>query len=431
VKRLLLTLLVPAGVLLVDRLPLPGVHPEVLGPYIRDAGPILSLFNLGLNPAISAALAVEVAALVVRRWRPLRHAGPEGRARLAFAALVVTIVLASVQAFSIDRWMLRSSWQLPFGMSPLPETAAGRLVVLASIVTGAVILVGIARGLTRHGLGGGFSILIAALAIPKIAHDLDASLGSRAFYDGEIRRALTLPALGVLALAFATASRRAGVAGAARRTALPAPSSTILPFSIAIALVSLRPQLRTFGVELPALWSDPRVQALVLVALTIALAWLFARPALLVPLWRRAGVVADTDAPSSARALFRRGAVVSVVYVIALGALFFEGSRARVVLDVAGALTVLCVMLDVAGEWQFRRAHAEVVGVWPEHRLYAVEPALARLDEAGIAAFPRGLRHRALLGFIGPYVPVELLVPVERAEEARALLETVLGAEPR
>ncbi len=60
------------------------------------------------------------------------------------------------------------------------------------------------------------------------------------------------------------------------------------------------------------------------------------------------------------------------------------------------------------------------------HRVYAVEPALAALAAAGIPAFARTRHFRALSHFFGPYAPIEILVPLERAAEADALCANVV-----
>jgi hypothetical protein len=43
-----------------------------------------------------------------------------------------------------------------------------------------------------------------------------------------------------------------------------------------------------------------------------------------------------------------------------------------------------------------------------------------------LAGIPRALRHGALLSFWGPYVPVEVLVPAPRGEEAQARLRALM-----
>ncbi len=80
------------------------------------------------------------------------------------------------------------------------------------------------------------------------------------------------------------------------------------------------------------------------------------------------------------------------------------------------------VVLDVGKEWRFRRSHDDLVRVWPVHRVYAVQPAQQALHAAGIPAFARGLHHRTLLQFFGPYVPIALLVPAAKAAQAERIV---------
>jgi len=92
---------------------------------------------------------------------------------------------------------------------------------------------------------------------------------------------------------------------------------------------------------------------------------------------------------------------------------------------------LLCtgIALDLFEEWGFRCSHGALLGVWPVHRVYAVQPALEALEAAGIPAFPRGLHHRTLLQFLGPYVPVTLLVPIDKVEEAERIVRARLVPE--
>src|SRR4029079_1028316 len=74
--RLGYTLLVPIGVFLLARISLPGVDPAVVGWVLAaasrpsfDATSPIGIFSVELNPIFSAALLVEVLALVIPRWR--------------------------------------------------------------------------------------------------------------------------------------------------------------------------------------------------------------------------------------------------------------------------------------------------------------------------------------------------------------------------
>jgi len=52
------------------------------------------------------------------------------------------------------------------------------------------------------------------------------------------------------------------------------------------------------------------------------------------------------------------------------------------------------------------------------------------LAEAGVAWHARARRHRALLYFFGPFIPVEILVPEAQANAAQGALEPLRATSP-
>jgi hypothetical protein len=90
------------------------------------------------------------------------------------------------------------------------------------------------------------------------------------------------------------------------------------------------------------------------------------------------------------------------------------------------------VLLDVIAEARALRRHGPLVAVWPEHRVRAVDEALSVLERAGIPALARSVHHRTLWHFFAPFIPIQLLVPAARGEEASRLLhEHFLAPEDR
>lgn len=61
------------------------------------------------------------------------------------------------------------------------------------------------------------------------------------------------------------------------------------------------------------------------------------------------------------------------------------------------------------------------------HAPHVVAPVLAALDKAGIRAHARGLHHRTLLQFFGPYVPIGIFVSPSDEDRARGVVQSVLG----
>jgi hypothetical protein len=97
------------------------------------------------------------------------------------------------------------------------------------------------------------------------------------------------------------------------------------------------------------------------------------------------------------------------------------------VLNVLFLAMATAVVLDIAAELQARTRMGDAEAVWPEHRLYAVDAALATLEDAGIPAFARSAYHRALWHFFAPHIPIQILVPSARVREASTLLHERLG----
>src|SRR5205814_9072088 len=96
VGRVAWTLGIAAAVTWLEfRVPLPSVAWRELDPSRRAR---LGLFALGLEPALSAFVVVEMLALFVPGWTALRVGGPGERARLTRVALGVTLVLGVLQA---------------------------------------------------------------------------------------------------------------------------------------------------------------------------------------------------------------------------------------------------------------------------------------------------------------------------------------------
>jgi hypothetical protein len=111
----------------------------------------------------------------------------------------------------------------------------------------------------------------------------------------------------------------------------------------------------------------------------------------------------------------RTGAFLIGIVIVADGA--------RFVLDVLVVVSAVAVGLDLAAEHRARVKLGELASVWPVHQVARLDEQLAKLAAANVPALARGEHYRALLQFFGPYVPIELMVPVERAADARKALE--------
>ena len=136
-----------------------GIAPQQIEADLR-----LSPFALGIQPFLMAFLLVELVALAVPRWRPLRVSGPAGRARLLSAVWKLAFLLCLVQAFARVLYFERAGF--------MESSALTRLWAMLSTVASTSLLVLIAQLAQRNGVGGGLSVLCAALLVPDLAHEI-------------------------------------------------------------------------------------------------------------------------------------------------------------------------------------------------------------------------------------------------------------------
>lgn len=429
-----MTLALPAATLLLARLPLMGVDLTLLegGPGFDPT--IFGLFAFGPGPIVSAALLVEVLALVLPRWRRWRHDGYPGRSRLWTRVRVATVVLAAIQSFFLLRWMMH----LPPDMKVLSGGVLAHGLAFTVPVLGPLLLLWLGEQIDRYGTGRGLSVLIAAFSLPELLKVVPDVVDSFERVELGAQHSLVALAL-VVAGAISVAWRpTAGWREQHPRPQLLAPASGIAPLGASRVLLGLPLTLRSFlpfedrlDLFTRGTYLNLALDAALVIVLAAAFTRLFNRPARVTTLWQRGpGVQDSTTARQAVASAWWPGYGRALALMLALTLAQWLIFQARLGANVLTLIILGCVVLDVAGELRFRRAQGAVTAVWPVHRTYAVGCALARLEQAGIPAYPRCLRHGALLSFFGPHVPVELLVPEARAEEAQALLRALLAPEP-
>jgi len=379
--------------------------------------------SLGLNPAIFAFQLVEWAALIVPPWRHLRAGTPEGRVPLRRAAYLLTAVFGLVQGFGIGTWM-QSVHMLEPGLGQ-------RLMVTAILGVTSTLALALAHVAGRRGLGNGFSVLLAAALVPSVVELAESAYGlwtAGAMTSG-LPFTLALPSV-IVAVASVRLARRFWKRGEGPR-GLPLPASGVAPLGIAAGILSLplsvAPLLGADLREYAALLSsgDLRVDAIhlaLIAASCAALSFLFNRPERVSALRARLGVEGAPDP-------LERSAVKSFLFLALLYAAARVGSLpvsgVRMAVDMVGVAVFAAVAQDLVSEWRFRRVHGPVVSVWPVHQVYAAPALVEALEAREVPALARSLRHRALLQFFGPHVPVEILVPAAHATKAEAALRAV------
>ncbi len=384
--------------------------------YIVGANDAIGVGALGLVPFLSAFLLVELVALAVPRWRPLRHGGFAGRAALTRASVAVAAALALLQGWTFARYLEATTWS-----GAEIDLRYFAPVTTATLAGGAFLLYALARLIDRRGLGNGIVILTVAGVVREVAGEV-SHVAVRSLRDQTALVPWLHAALIALVVAmawYATRTRRQAGGFVAR-----VPTAGVVPLELGATLLALPATLagmlalRPLGEIANRLAPGEVLHTVLLVILAAGMTPLLAR---LFHRRRSLGALAD-----AAEAPLRGATAWSVTFVTLLVALEHAALRwAHVPLPTVALAAATAAGVDLAREWRDRRGGAWVAA-WPLARPWQADVALAALRARDIPAFARGDAFRSLYHFFAPWAPVEVMVPVERAAEAEALLREQL-----
>jgi preprotein translocase subunit SecY len=153
-------------------IPVPGIDPaRVADLFSQNEGTYIDLFNmfsggalermsilaLGIMPYISASIIMQLMSAVTPSLEQLKKEGDSGRRKISQYTRYLTIFLAIIQATAMSRG-LNLAYE---GASPLGELIDS-VVMITSLVTGAVFMMWLGEQVTEKGIGNGISILICA-----------------------------------------------------------------------------------------------------------------------------------------------------------------------------------------------------------------------------------------------------------------------------
>jgi hypothetical protein len=324
--------------------------------------------------------------------------------------MLVALGLALVQGWMQASFLERMDLLAGSGTWPL-------LRVTVTLAAGTFAWIGLAALADRYALVGGYSLLVGA----GVVHEaIDATLDTQAKL-ASAQAPSFQPVIAALGLSVAAVAITWLLARKRARGELRAPASGIAPVSTWMLLFPY--WLGSYGIG----WFEGierygiAHEAAVSAALALLFAWLFNLPKNVA---RFAGEGIDVTRP------LVRAALLSVAFVAALvlGASLL--SRTGVHLGLVSVASAVAIVLDVRAAWGARRKHGDLVPVRPEHRVYAVDAALDALAHAGIPAHARGVHHRTLWQFFGPFLPIVFFVPRDCVEDATRILSRVLGDTP-
>jgi len=429
-RRLVVTLLAAVAYLALTHLPVFGEGSAMSEGGGASSTGGLKVLSLGLMPFTGAFLFVELLALVIPALRARRVGGKAARAGLDRASWIFGGVLMLAQLTALV------SWARAAGLSS-PASIAVQLLAGEAVMFALVWLV------FRHGLGGGFAMVLGASALtPVLGRTLLMGDALRAGAVSGGSALLMVVLLAAVAVWYRRGARASLRAASPLPSVVPLPVATLNPWLFAAALLTLPVTLENLGVPGigragGALLRSPLLStALTLFIafdLALVLGVLFFRPRVVGAIWTKwVPGVDETGVVLAARNLLPRALSEAVALAVAVP-LAVQWLAPRGIEGFGGValalLTTVAWAFDVLDEWASRRRLGPLETVWEVQRAAEVEPIAHLLGTAGIETCRRGLLVRATQQFFAPWMPIAILVPASRAAEARALLEARAGVQ--
>jgi len=407
--RLLLTLALLALYYFGHRLKLPLVNLGSSQSVSVTVISRLSLLSLGFTGLFSGFILVELFSVAMPPGRRLRQAGVSGRARLNRAALGTSLVLAAIQGLGIALFLQTTTNS--YGEPLVPNPGLGFvLVTMATVAASTAAVFVLANLLSDYGIGNGFALL----NLVEIGQAFVVSLVAAARLENISSAEQGFWLLGLAVLTFLLIRH----VRAAEGTHTPALPQGILPLGwvsfVSFTLYSLL---------------MPIAEALYIAAigvLVVLLSWvcfhLFSsRPRL------EANVPETADVLNGLADLLRRRLPLATALLAAgtVNFLVWQRGWPPKALAVSGFLS-LCILLaigfDLVEQYRFMKRNGPTTRLVQLDNVHFSYRLTARLEEEGIDALARGHVLRSLYFFFGPLYKIDVLVPEEDLEDARAVL---------
>ena len=158
-------------------IPVPGVDTSIIKGMV-DSNGLLSLYNmftggafsqftlfaLGIGPAITASIIIQLLTIGFESLEELQKSGEEGKKKINKYTKYIALALAFIQAIAITLGIVRSA---------LVSTSAFFIItVILTLVSASMLLMWIGDKITEKGLGHGSSIIIFIGIVSGIPKDI-------------------------------------------------------------------------------------------------------------------------------------------------------------------------------------------------------------------------------------------------------------------
>ena len=137
----------------------------------------VSVFCLGIMPYITSQIIMQMMQVVIPSLAELAKEGEAGQRRLTQYTRYLTIVLATVSAIGYLFLFKSPTFGISFAGAGMPELLMD-IVVVVTMVTGAVLIMWLGEVITQRGVGNGMSLIIFVNILSGLPSSLHTTIAS-------------------------------------------------------------------------------------------------------------------------------------------------------------------------------------------------------------------------------------------------------------
>ncbi len=181
-RKILYTLMMIVVFRIGATIPVPGVDTDIIRGMVGDNS-LLSLYNmftggafsnftlfaLGIGPAITASIIIQLLTIGFESLEELQKSGEEGKKKINKYTKYIALALAFVQAIAITLGIVRSALVEPDNIFFIST-------VVLTLVSSSMMLMWIGDKITEKGLGNGSSIIIFIGIISGLPKDISTTV---------------------------------------------------------------------------------------------------------------------------------------------------------------------------------------------------------------------------------------------------------------
>ena len=176
-RKILYTLMMIVVFRIGATIPVPGVNTNIIKGMV-DSNGLLSLYNmftggafsqftlfaLGIGPAITASIIIQLLTIGFESLEELQKSGEEGKKKINKYTKYIALVLAFIQAIAITLGIVKGAL--------ISKSAFFIITVILTLVSASMLLMWIGDKITEKGLGNGSSIIIFIGIVSGIPKDI-------------------------------------------------------------------------------------------------------------------------------------------------------------------------------------------------------------------------------------------------------------------